>query len=217
MAVFGLGAIGLMAVQLARIAGADRVIALDPIEARREVAMALGADVALDPLAGDAGMAIREISGSAGPDVEAPAPERILGGYREVPTQYGQRGVDVAVEVSGNTQALHQAIRATRFGGTICMISFYGGEAAGLMLGDEFHINRQKLVSARVESLPLRDAPHWTLERLVQVALGWLESGRLRTEGIVTPVVPFEESAEAYREIDEHPERSIKLGVSFAR
>ena len=75
-----------------------------------------------------------------------------------MPTQYGQRGVDVAIEVSGNTRALHQAIRATRFGGTICMISFYGGEASGLMLGDEFHVNRQQLVSARVESLPLRDA-----------------------------------------------------------
>ena len=52
-------------------------------------------------------------------------------------------------------------------------------------------------------------------ERLVEVALGWLTSGRLRTEGIVTPVVPFGESVEAYREIDEHPERSIKLGIRF--
>jgi threonine dehydrogenase-like Zn-dependent dehydrogenase len=97
------------------------------------------------------------------------------------------------------------------------MISFYGGDAAGLRLGDEFHVNRQQLVSARVESLPLRDAPAWTLERLVEVALGWLENGRLRTDGIVTPVVPFEECVEAYREIDEHPERSIKLGIRFPR
>src|SRR5918998_6882599 len=37
VAVFGLGAIGLMAVQLARLAGADKVIAVDPIEMRREV------------------------------------------------------------------------------------------------------------------------------------------------------------------------------------
>jgi hypothetical protein len=95
------------------------------------------------------------------------------------------------------------------------VISYYGGDAAGLRLGDEFHVNRQQLVSARVESLPLRDAPAWTLERLVEVALGWLTSGRLRTEDIVTPVVPFGESVEAYREIDEHPERSIKLGIRF--
>ena len=217
VAVFGLGAIGLMAVQMARIAGADRVIGVDPIEARRDVARALGADTALDPLAdgGDAGMAIRRISGAARSEVEPPDGARVLGGYWEVPTQFGQRGVDVAIEASGSIPALHHAIRATRFGGTICMISYYGGDAAGLRLGDEFHVNRQELVSARVESLPLRDAPAWTLERLVEVALGWLTTGRLRTEGIVTPVVPFEDSVEAYREIDEYPERSIKLGVSF--
>jgi threonine dehydrogenase-like Zn-dependent dehydrogenase len=141
---------------------------------------------------------------------------RVLGGYWEVPTPFGQRGVDVAIEASGSIPALQHAIRATRFEGTICMISYYGEDAAGLRLGDEFHVNRQQLVSARVESLPLRDAPAWTLERLIEVALGWLTSGRLRTEGIVTPVVPFEESVEAYREIDEHPERSIKLGIRFS-
>ena len=217
VAVFGLGAIGLMAVQMARIAGADKVIGVDPIAARRGVAKALGADAALDPLAdgGDAGMAIRRISGAAQPDVEPPSGARVLGGYWEVPTQFGQRGVDVAIEASGSIPALHHAIRATRFGGTVCMISFYGGGAAGLRLGEEFHVNRQQLVSARVESLPLRDAPAWTLERLVDVGLRWLASGRLRTEGIVTPVVPFDQSADAYREIDEHPERSIKLGIRF--
>jgi len=217
VAVFGLGAIGLMAVQLARIGGADRVIGVDPIEVRRSVAEALGAEKVLDPLAdgGDAGMAIKRISGAPHPEVEPPDGARVLGGYWEAPTQFGQRGVDVAIEASGSIAALHHAIRATRFGGTICMISYYGGDASGLRLGDEFHVNRQQLVSARVESLPLRDGPAWTLERLVEVALGWLTSGRLRTEGVVTPVVPFEESVEAYREIDEHPERSIKLGIRF--
>jgi threonine dehydrogenase-like Zn-dependent dehydrogenase len=60
VAVFGMGAIGLMAIQLARLAGADKVIAVDPIAHRREVARALGADAALDPVAeGDVGLAIR--------------------------------------------------------------------------------------------------------------------------------------------------------------
>ena len=218
VAVFGLGAIGLMAVQLARLAGADLVIAVDPIAARRDVALALGADVAVDPReeGGDAGLAIRRLTGGDDrPASERPPGTRVLGGYREVPTQTGQFGVDVAVEVSGSSQALHHAIRATRFGGTVCVLSFYGGEAAGLRLGEEFHVNRLQLVSAGAESLPLRDAPGWTLERLAEVALGWLVSGRLRADGIVTPVVSFADSVEAYREIDEHPERSIKLGIRF--
>ncbi|MGH2532730.1 MAG: zinc-dependent alcohol dehydrogenase [Thermomicrobiales bacterium] len=218
IAVFGLGAIGLLAVQIARIAGADWVVAVDPIAERRALALAFGADEALDPRAGDgdAGLAIRRLTAPNGETSDGAMPrESILGGYWEKPTQVGELGVDVAVEVSGSSQALHQAIRATRFGGTICVLSFYGGEAAGLRLGEEFHVNRLQFVSARAESLPLRDAPGWTLERLVEVTLRWLTSGRLRADGVVTPIVPFAESIEAYRAIDEHPERSIKLGVRF--
>lgn len=221
VAVFGMGAIGLFAVQLARLAGADRVIAVDPIPARRNLALAFGAEVALDPREGDgdAGLAIRRLTAPTGLDpdaIEPPAGERLIGGYTERPTQATELGVDVAVEASGSIQALHDAIRATRFGGTVCVLSFYAGDSAGLRLGEEFHVNRLQLISARAESLPLRDAPGWNLDRLVRTTLGWLTSGRLDARGIVTPIVPFAESAEAYRAIDEHPEQSIKLGVRFA-
>ncbi len=83
------------------------------------------------------------------------------------------------------------------------------------MLGEEFHINRLQLISVRAESLPMRDAPGWTLDRMVRVALDWLVSGRVSTEGILSPIVPFAESAEAYRMIDERPAESIKLGIRF--
>jgi len=218
VAIFGLGAIGLMAVQLARLAGADWIVAVDPIPARRELARTLGADVVLDTTEedGDTGLAIRKLTETGMHRAEVPrVRHRIIGGYWEQPSQVNQLGVDVAVEASGSTRALHQAIRATRFGGTVCLISFYGSEAVGLHLGEEFHINRLQLVSARAESQPMRDAPGWTLGRMVETALGWLASGRLRTDGIITPVVAFADSVEAYREIDEHPERSIKLGISF--
>lgn len=217
VAVFGMGAIGLMAVQLARLNGADWVAAVDPIAARREVAISLGADVALDPVAeGDTGLAIRKLTYAGEGTPETPGRgARIVGGYTEDTTQLSQLGVDVAIEVSGSPRALHDAIRATRFGGAICVLSFYGRDSAGLHLGEEFHVNRLTLVSARAQSLPLRDAPAWDLARLVGISLKWLADGRLRTDGIVTPIVDFADSAEAYREIDEHPERSIKLGVRF--
>ena len=220
VAVFGMGAIGLLAVQLARLGGAAWVIAVDPIAARRDLALGLGADVALDPLAGDGdvGLAIRRLTAPAGWDPAAitlPLGERIVGGYRERPSQSGDLGVDVAVEATGSIPALHHAARATRFGGTVCVLSFYGRDAAGLHLGEEFHVNRLQLVSARAESLPLRDAPGWTLRRTVETTLDWLVSGRLRTAGIVTPVVEVADSVEAYRAIDELPERSIKLGIRF--
>ncbi|MAG36578.1 MAG: hypothetical protein CL878_10100 [Dehalococcoidia bacterium] len=217
VAVFGLGAIGQMAVQLARIAGADQVIAVDPIKDRRDLALALGADATIDPLAGDVGQAIRELT-VPGSQISAPTEPfwRGVGGYTERPTQWGQRGVDVAVEVSGNSTVLHDAIRATRFGGTVCVISFYGRDASGVHLGHEFHVNQLSLVSVRAESLPLRDYPAWDLQRLADMGLRWLLSGRVKAEGIVSPIVPFEESAAAYADIDLHPEKSIKLGITFS-
>ena len=219
VAVFGLGAIGLIALQLARLAGADQVIAVDPLANRRQVALALGADIALDPTAddGDAGLAIRRL----GLDGAEPVPVAnrpatpLIGGYTERATQDHQLGVDVALETSGSIAALHAAIRATRFGGTVCVVSFYGRDAAGLLLGEEFHINQLKLISVRAESLPMRDAPAWTLARMVRLGLSWLTSGRVRTNGIIDPIVPFADAADAYRMIDEHPERSIKLGIRF--
>ncbi len=218
VAVFGLGAIGLMTVQLAKLAGAHRVIGLDPIAPRRDVASRLGADIVLDPTAGDgdAGLAIRQL-GLPPTLVESGPKTRLVGGYTEQPSQYNQLGVDVAIETSGNTLALNSAIRATRFGGTVVLVSFYGRDASGVFLGDEFHINRLRMISVRAESLPMRDAPGWDLDRMVRTSLDWLTTGRLRTDGIITPIVSFEDSAEAYREIDEHPERSIKLGIRFCR
>jgi 2-desacetyl-2-hydroxyethyl bacteriochlorophyllide A dehydrogenase len=49
VAVFGQGVVGLLVTQLLRRAGVGCLIAVDPIDARRELARRLGADVALPP------------------------------------------------------------------------------------------------------------------------------------------------------------------------
>ena len=49
VAVFGLGPVGLSAVQGARIMGAAQIIAVDPVKVRRDLAMKLGATAVLDP------------------------------------------------------------------------------------------------------------------------------------------------------------------------
>lgn len=215
--IFGLGAIGLIAAQLARLAGAAQVIVVDPIASRRDLALVHGADIAIDPMqepGGDTGLAIRRLTGT--PGSTGGADTRLVGGYTERPSQTSELGVDVAVETSGSVGALQQAIRSTRFGGTICVVSFYGRDAAGLLLGDEFHINQLTMLSVRAESLPMRDAPAWTLDRLVRLGMDWLQSGRIRTDGLLSPIVPFADAVEAYRAIDEHPEQSIKLGIRFS-
>jgi S-(hydroxymethyl)glutathione dehydrogenase/alcohol dehydrogenase len=49
VAVLGAGPVGLSAIQGARIRGASKIIVIEPIRARRELALKLGATVALDP------------------------------------------------------------------------------------------------------------------------------------------------------------------------
>jgi len=54
--VFGAGPLGLSAIQGARIKGAVQIIAVEPIRARRELALKVGATAALDPNAEGAGL-----------------------------------------------------------------------------------------------------------------------------------------------------------------
>lgn len=52
-AVFGMGMIGLIMVKLARLRGAARIIAVEPVEGKREQALRSGADIAVDPVSQD--------------------------------------------------------------------------------------------------------------------------------------------------------------------
>lgn len=69
VAVLGAGPIGTLHVKLARLRGAGRVIVSEPNAARREAALAAGADVVIDPTAGDLREAIRAETRGQGADV----------------------------------------------------------------------------------------------------------------------------------------------------
>jgi threonine dehydrogenase-like Zn-dependent dehydrogenase len=190
VAIFGLGAIGLIAIQMAKLSGALFVIGVEPIERRRNLAKLYGADILIDPRSCDAGLEIRKVT--------------------------GWKGVDIAIETSGSYSALHQAIRGVRYGGTIVPVSWYHGEAKGLNLGEEWHFNRQIMVSgARVESEPYRDYPLWDRKRIYETVIELFKRKYLKIDGILSPIVNFEESAEAYKMLDEKSEETIKLGIRY--
>jgi threonine dehydrogenase-like Zn-dependent dehydrogenase len=190
VAVFGLGAIGLLAVQMARLNGAMRIFAVDLIEARRNLARRYGADDALDPAAGDVALAIKRATRN--------------------------RGVDVAMEISGSYAALHQAIRSVQVGGRVVAASYYKGSAAPLSLGAEWHHNRPTLISSMaVWGCPHRLYPLWDLERLERTAIDLLERGLLSTEGMVTQRIPYERAPEAYAFIASHPDETIKVVLTY--
>lgn len=189
VAVFGLGAIGLMVAQIAKLSGAELVIVVDPIPLRRELALKYGADIAFNPKEVDVGV--------------------------EIKTATGKKGVDVAIEASGSYHALHEAIRSAHLGGLVVPLAFYLGEAKGLRLGEEWHINRITMRSSRSISDPNRDHPMWDSERIKEVAFDLLRDGKLGVKDLVRPVVKFEDSAQTYKDIDQYPEDMIKMGVVY--
>lgn len=60
--VMGMGVLGLISVKLLRLAGAVPIIAVDPDPAKREKALSLGADHALDPYAPDFAGTVKELT-----------------------------------------------------------------------------------------------------------------------------------------------------------
>ncbi|GDX82026.1 alcohol dehydrogenase [Deltaproteobacteria bacterium] len=69
VAVFGCGPIGLGAVALARAAGAAGIVAFDVVQERTSLALAMGADLALDPRNCDPADVIRTLSSGWGADM----------------------------------------------------------------------------------------------------------------------------------------------------
>ena len=95
--VIGGGAIGLLMVQLAKLSGASQVLLSEPVAARREVGLQLGANAAIDPVHEDLTARIRALT--------------------------GMDGVDVVIECVGNTIATAQAFSATKRGTTVLLFS----------------------------------------------------------------------------------------------
>jgi len=189
VAVFGLGAIGLVTVQVLRAAGAARIFALDPLPARRDAALRCGADEVIDPTAGDAGMALRE--------------------------RTGMRGMDVVVDFSGSRHALQAALRGVGYLGTIVCGAFPPPFDAGLDFGGEAHMNRPNIVFSRACSDPNPDHPRWDWARIQDVVVGMIDRGQLRGEPIIDEPVPFDDLLEQYPKIATDPSATIKLSVKY--
>jgi len=69
VAVVGCGTIGLFAIQCARVAGAEQVIAIEPQAARREAALECGAKEVVDPFVQNPVEAVKGLLGGKGADV----------------------------------------------------------------------------------------------------------------------------------------------------
>ncbi|MFF5443426.1 Zn-dependent alcohol dehydrogenase [Streptomyces sp. NPDC012888] len=98
VAVIGCGGVGISVVQGAKVQGASQIVAVDPVESRREAALRFGATEAVSP------------------EAFADARSRITGG----------EGFDYVFEVVGKSSTTQTAYEMTRRGGTVCVVGAGG-------------------------------------------------------------------------------------------
>lgn len=189
VAVFGLGVPGQIVAQLATASGA-RVVGIDLFGKRLETAKASGAiDVAIDAAEGSVAEKIRELTDN--------------------------RGADVAIEASGSTQALQEAIRTVAYSAKVIALGFYQGAAQGLFLGEEFHHNRVNVVVSQIFGVDPELTYRWNALRLVQTFMRLQAEGRVELKGLITHTYSHWEAAEAFRLLDEEPEGALQVALDF--
>ncbi len=190
IAVFGQGVIGLLSGQLASLSG-GRVIAVDPLDNRLQLALKLGAStvVPADTAAG-VGEVIRDLTGGV--------------------------GVDSAIELSGNYRALQEAMRCVVADGRVVAAGFYQGDGQGLRLGEEFHHNRVHIVASQIGATPLSLGPRWTQARLVSVFMGQLAAGAVDVTPLISHVIDANDAASAFRLLAETPADALQVVLRFS-
>ncbi len=200
VAVVGCGPLGLSAIQGARTAGASTIIAIDPIRARRDVALKVGATHVLDPNVDGDKLVEKVRALSNGPN------NRLWAGGRDSGGLLGGAGADFVVEGAGADHAkprleagpdptgilpLRQAYEMCAPGGHIVTTSLPRGNislpAVMFTIGGRTHHAGQAGGAS-----PMRDIP-----RFVEM----LDKGQYNAKALATMVIPIERMLEGYEEV----------------
>ncbi|MGW7165712.1 Zn-dependent alcohol dehydrogenase [Streptomyces sp. NPDC054884] len=160
VAVFGVGGVGLAALQAARIAGAATVVAVDVSPEKEGLARAAGATEYVVASADTA---------------------------REIRALTGKQGVDVAVECVGRAVAIRTAWESTRRGGRTTVVGIGGKDQQVTFNALElFHWGRTLSGCVYGNSDPAKDLPVLA----DHVRAGRLDLGALVTERIALEDIP---------------------------
>jgi aryl-alcohol dehydrogenase len=177
--VFGVGAVGLAAIMAANLLPVSTIIAVDRIDSRLQLASELGATHTVNADRDDVAAAIQKITGG--------------------------RGVDHAVEATGNTGVLRLAVDSLGVRGTCAVVGAppLGSEVAVEVTG--------LLTGKRIIGVTIGDAePETLIPQLVELA----RRGRLPMEKFVTHY-PADEINTAVE--DMHTGKTIKPVIRFSR
>jgi 2-desacetyl-2-hydroxyethyl bacteriochlorophyllide A dehydrogenase len=189
--IFGQGVVGLLTTMLLTQFPLANLITLDYYPIHREWSLKLGADASLEPTTPNILPYLQTLLRANHPDA----------------------GADLTYELSGNPQALDQAIQITGFSGRILIGSWYGQKRADLNLGSHFHRSQMRLISSQVSHIASRWRARWNKNRRLQVALSMLE--KHQPSKFITHRFPISQAAEAYRLLDQEAEKVVQIVFSY--
>jgi threonine dehydrogenase-like Zn-dependent dehydrogenase len=191
VAIFGQGIVGLLLTALLSRWPLSSLVTLDLYPRRRLLSEDLGAHLSLDPGAPD-------------------AQERLLG-HLQGAGPYP--GADLTYEISGNPDALNQAIAVTGFSGRVVIGSWYGRKRSDLNLGGRFHRSRVRLIGSQVSSIPPELSGRWNKSRRYHITWQMLEE--IKPARFITHRFPSTEAARAYELIDQDPGEAIQVILEY--
>ncbi len=175
--VMGLGLLGIFAIQFFARSGANPLIAADPNPERRELALQLGADYALDPLAPDFKEKVMEITKG--------------------------KGVRATVEVTGISSAMNQALEVASYMGRISLLGCTRASDSSVDYYTQVHRPGIKLIGAhnfvrpKAESYP----HHWTHHDDCRTIIDLISAGKIKVKPIISRVVSPEDAPKIYNEL----------------
>jgi threonine dehydrogenase-like Zn-dependent dehydrogenase len=180
--VFGCGPVGLFAARCAQLMGAGRVICVDRVEERLELARTwLGAEIVDLESVDDIVLHARRMTGGRGPDAVIDA----VGLEAEGSRLHTFLGRKLRLEAGAPT-VLEWAIHCVRHGGRISIVGVYGPPANLVPIG----VAMNKGLTLRMGQCNVR--------RYMPRLLELIKAGEIDPTAIITHRLPLDDAPEAY-------------------
>lgn len=197
VAVWGCGPVGQFAIQSADLLGADRVVAIDRIPERLEMAREHGDAVTVDYEDEDVYDRLMELTGGRGPDscIDAVGTDAHGTGVVATSDQVKQR---LKLEDDRPT-VLREAIRCCRKGGTLSVPGVYVGRADNFPMGALMN----KGITVKTGQTHV--------QRYLGPLLDQIESGNVDPSFVVTHDAPLEKGPELYETFNDKEDDCIKV------
>lgn len=123
------------------------------------------------------------------------------------------RGPDLVIEASGSTRGLQEAVRMAAYDGNITVISWYHGPYDVLDFSGEFHHNRVTICTSHTTGIDKAISNTWNMERRNEVCLQLLK--KLHLKDLITTQIDFNEAPKAYEQIDMHGDQVIQTILDY--